>query len=200
MLTQLATSLAAAMNRNLAASLTARSAAAKLEGLSMDVGLAGARPVLRVAVRGGQLNVAPPDEAPADVSLSGVLPRLAALLTGDHSGPGLTLSGDPAVAEDFARLLKHCRPDPEEELARFSGEVFARQAGDAARAAAQWARGGSASMRRSVRDFVQEEARLAPTRVEFDAFAEQVERLRDTVGRLAQRARLLRDSAPGQGS
>ena len=192
MLEQLANSAAAVLNRNLAASLTARRAAERLEGVSMDVGLAGARAVLRMSVRDGRLGVGSPDGQPANVSLSGDLPRLVALLGGDHAGPGLELRGDPALAEAFARLLKHCRPDPEEELARFTGEVFARQAGDAARAAAQWAGEGAVSLRRSVRDFVQEEARLAPTRVEFEAFAEQVEALRDTVGRLEGRARILR--------
>ena len=192
MLEQLANSAAAVLNRNLAASLTARRAAEGLEGVSMDVGLAGARPVLRMWVRDGQLNVGSPDGQPADVSLSGDLPRLVALLGGDHAGPGLELRGDPALAEAFARLLKHCRPDPEEELARFTGEVFARQAGDAARAAAQWAEQSAVSLRRSMRDFVQEEARLAPTRVEFEAFAEQVEGLRDAAGRLAARMRILR--------
>ncbi|MCY4156731.1 MAG: SCP2 sterol-binding domain-containing protein [Gammaproteobacteria bacterium] len=192
MLEQLANSAAAVLNRNLAASLTARRAAERLEGVSMDVGLAGARAVLRMSVRDGRLGVGSPDGQPAKVSLSGDLPRLVALLGGDHASPGLELRGDPALAEAFARLLKHCRPDPEEELARFTGEVFARQAGDAARAAAQWAGEGAVSLRRSLRDFVQEEARLAPTRVEFEAFAEQVEALRDTVGRLEGRARILR--------
>ncbi len=192
MLEQLANSAAAVLNRNLAASLTARRAAAGLEGVSMDVGLAGARPVLRMSVRDGQLSVGSPDNQPADVILSGDLPRLVALLGGDHAGPGLELRGDPALAEAFARLLKYCRPAPDEELARFTGDVFARQAGDAARTAAQWAGEGAVSLRRSLRDFVQEEARLAPTRVEFEAFAEQVEGLRDTVGRLAARARILR--------
>ena len=194
MLEQLAASVAGVLNRNLEASLSARRAAAALEGASMDVGLAGARPVLRMAVRDGKLDVAEPDGTPADVSLGGDLPRLAALLGGDHAAPGLDLRGDPAVAEAFARLLKHCRPDPEEELARFTGEVFARQAGDAARAAAQWAEGGSESLRRSMRDFVQEEARLAPTRVEFDAFSGEVESLRDSVARVGARVGALRKS------
>ena len=194
MLEQLAASVAGVLNRNLEASLSARRAAAALEGASMDVGLAGARPVLRMAVRDGKLDVAEPDGTPADVSLGGGLPRLAALLGGDHAAPGLDFRGDPAVAEAFARLLKHCRPDPEEELARFTGEVFARQAGDAARAAAQWAEGGSESLRRSMRDFVQEEARLAPTRVEFDAFSGEVESLRDSVARVGARVGALRKS------
>ena len=191
MLKQLAASVADVLNRNLAASLSARRVAAGMEGLCMDVGLASAEPVLRMAVQDGRLAIAKPDESPADVTLSGSLRRLVALLGGDHGSPGLDMKGDPAVAEEFARLLKHCRPDPEEELALLAGDVFARQAGDAARAAAQWAEGGSESLRRSVRDFVQEEARLAPTRVEFDAFAEQVERMRDKAERLAARAHLL---------
>ena len=191
MLKQLAASVAEVLNRNLEASLSARRAAAGVEGLRMDVGLAGALPALRMAVQDGRLTLAKPDETPADVSLSGSLRRLVALLGGDHASPGLDMKGDPAVAEGFARLLRHCRPDPEEELARLAGEVFARQTGDAARAAAQWAEGSSESLRRSMRDFVQEEGRLAPTRVEFDAFADQVEGMRDRAARLAARARVL---------
>ena len=191
MLEQLAASCADVLNRNLAASLSARRAAAGMEGLRVDVGLAGAEPVLRLAVQDGRLAIAKPDESPADVTLSGSLGRLVALLGGDHAAPGLDMKGDPAVAEGFARLLRHCRPDPEEELARLAGDVFARQAGDAARAAAQWAEGSSESLRRSMRDFVQEEGHLAPTRVEFDAFADQVEGMRDKAARLAARARVL---------
>ncbi len=195
MLETLATSLASVLNRNLEASLTARHAAAAIEGRCMDVGLAGARPVLRMAVQGGRLMILKPDQSAADISLGGSPSRLAALLGGDHAGPGLDLKGDPAVAEGFARLLKHCRPSPEEELARLTGDVFAHQASDALRAATQWAEGGAGSLRRSMRDFVQEEARLAPTRVEFDDFAEQVEQLRDTVARLAARAGALENGS-----
>ena len=191
MLEQLANSAAAVLNRNLQASLSARRAAAGVEGLCMDVGLSGGPPVMRMTVLEGVLTVAKPAEAPADVSLAGSVGRLVALLGGDHTGPGLDMRGDPAVAEGFGRLLKHCRPDPEEELARVTGDAVAQQAGDAARATMGWATAAAESVRRSARDFVQEEARLAPTRVEFDAFAEQVEGMRDTVGRLAARWRAL---------
>ena len=175
------------LNRNLEASLTARRAAAEVEGLCMDVGLSASEPVMRMRVEGGRLRFREPDDAPAAVTLAGDWRRLLALLGGDHTGPGLDLRGDPAVAEGFARLLQHCRPDPEEELARHTGPVLARQAGDAASAAARWAEQAAGSLKRNVRDFLQEEARLSPTRVEFDSFAEEVEGLRDTVGRIAAR-------------
>ena len=117
--------------------------------------------------------------------------RLIELLGGDHSGPGLDLRGDPAVAEGFARLLRHCRPSPEEELAHFTGDALAHEAGDAARAVAGWAGETAGSIRRNLRDFIQEEARFAPTRVEADAFASEVEELRDRAGRLAARVEAL---------
>lgn len=179
------------LNRNLQASLTARRAADEVEGLCLDVGLSAADPIMRMSVEGGRLHFGEPGEAPAGVTLTGDWRRLVALLGGDHTGPGLDLRGDPAVAEKFARLLKHCRPSPEEELARFAGEPFARQAGDAVRTGAQWVEGAAGSLKRNVRDFVQEEARLSPTRVESDGFAEEVERLRDTVGRLSARVNAL---------
>lgn len=190
-LAQLAGLLEGVLNRNLEASLSARRTAAALEGSCMDVGLPGLAPALRISVAGGQLRFAEPGPAPAGVALAGDWGRLLALLAGDHTGPGLDLQGDPALAEGFARLLEHCRPGPEEELARLTGDAFARQTADMVRAATQWAAEAAGSLRRNVRDFVQEEARLLPTRVEFDAFSEDVERLRDTVGRVSARVSAL---------
>lgn len=191
MLAKLATSLEGVLNRNLHASLTARHAAAEMEGLCMDMGVSASQPMLRMSVEGGNLRFTAPDENPSAVTLSGGWRRLLDLLGGDHTGPGLDLRGDPAVAEGFARLLKHCRPNPEEELARFTGDALAHEAGDAARAAAGWAGDAAGSLRRNLRDFVQEEARLSPTRVEFDAFSGEVERLRDSVARVGARVQAL---------
>ena len=100
------------LNRNLEASLTARRAAADVEGLCTDVGLSASEPLMRMRVEGGRLRLGEPDDAPAAVTLAGDWSRLLALLGGDHTAPGLDLRGDPAVAEGFARLLKHCRPGP----------------------------------------------------------------------------------------
>ena len=182
------------LNRNLKASITARRAARELEGRSMDIGLQAAEPLARLRVEQGLLQFGMPEDAAADVTLTAGWRRLLELLGGDDAGPGLDLRGDPAVAEGFARLLRHSRPGPEEELARLAGDRFARQAGDAARAASRWAGGAAASVRRNVRDFAQEEARLLPTWVEFEAFAEEVERLRDAVGRMAARVSALREA------
>ncbi len=187
MFAKLVTSLEGALNRNLQASLTARRAAAELEGLCMDMGVSASQPILRMSVEGGRLRFTEPAEEPSGVTLSGGWRRLLDLLGGDHTGPGLDLRGDPAVAEGFARLLRHCRPSPEEELARFTSDAFAQEAGDAARAAAGWAGDAAGSLRRNLRDFVQEEARFSPTRVEFDAFSGEVERLRDSVARVGAR-------------
>ena len=188
---ELAFPLEKLLNRNLNSSITARRAASELEGRSMDVGLQAPEPMLRVCVQQGLLRLRAPEETPPDVALTAGWRRLLELLGGDDSGPGLDLRGDPAVAEGFARLLRHCRPSLEEELSRFSGDRFSRQAGDAIRTAAGWAEGAAGSIRRNLRDFVQEEARFAPTRVEFDSFAADVERLRDAAGRVAARVSAL---------
>ncbi len=185
------------LNRNLQASLTARRTAADLEGKTMDLGVSATDPLLRISVEGGRLSFSDPDETQPAVVLAGDLPRLLQLLGGDHSGPGLDLRGDPAVAEGFAGLLKHCRPSPEEELARFTSDTFARQAGDAVRAAMDWTVDAAGSVRRNVRDFVQEEARFLPTRVEFDTFSEEVERLRDSVDRASARLSALAKGPKG---
>lgn len=158
----------------------------------MDIGLQAAEPLLRVCVEQGLLRLRAPEDTVTDVALTAGWRRLLELLGGDHTGPGLEMRGDPAVAENFARLLRHCRPIPEEELARFAGDAFAHEAGDAARAFAGWAGDAARSLRRNLRDFVQEEARIAPTRVEFDIFSAEVERLRDRAARIGARIEALR--------
>lgn len=198
MFAKLAASLESVLNRNLAASLTARQAAAELEGLCMDIGVSASQPALRLGVEAGRLRFSEAGGQTAGVTLSGDWRRLLQLLGGDHTGPGLDLRGDPAVAEGFARLLKHCRPAPEEELARLTGDAFAHQAGETARSAAEWAEQAAGSFRRNLRDFLQEEARFAPTRVEFDTFSREVEQLRDRAGRLAARINALGQGGGGR--
>ena len=71
MLAQIASSLEGLLNRNLHASLTAREAAAGLEGQCMDLGVSASQPLLRMSVEGGRLRFAEPDGTPGDVTLAG---------------------------------------------------------------------------------------------------------------------------------
>ena len=100
---------------------------------------------------------------------------------------GARLSGDAPTAEAFAELLRHARPDMEEELSKLIGDIPAHEIAGAARRTDAFARRAGSALTMNASEFLQEEARQLPPRVEVDAFGQDVERLRDDVERAAQR-------------
>jgi ubiquinone biosynthesis protein UbiJ len=104
-----------------------------------------------------------------------------------------SLSGDLQVAERFAQLLKLARPDVEDELARWLGDVPAHALGEVARGTSAWLARAAAALRMNTAEYLQEESRAVPAALEAQAFYSDVERLRDDVERAAARlARLAR--------
>ena len=100
---------------------------------------------------------------------------------------GARLSGDAPTAEAFAELLRHARPDMEEELSKLIGDIPAHEIAGAARRTDAFARRAGSALTMNASEFLQEEARQLPPRVEVDAFGRDVDRLRDDVERAAQR-------------
>ena len=83
--------------------------------------------------------------------------------------------------------MRHARPDIEAELAKLVGDIPAHQVAGLARRTDAWARRAATALAMNTAEFLQEEARQLPPRVEVDAFGRSVERLRDDVERAAQR-------------
>jgi ubiquinone biosynthesis accessory factor UbiJ len=104
-----------------------------------------------------------------------------------------SLSGDLQVAERYSQLLKLARPDIEDEVARWIGDVPAHALGEFARGAGAWLARAAGALRMNAAEYLQEESRVMPAPLEADAFYSDVERLRDDVERTAARlARLER--------
>ena len=101
------------------------------------------------------------------------------------------LSGDLEVAERFARLLKLARPDLEEEVAKWVGDVPAHALGEVVRGAAAWFARAAAAVRMNAAEYLQEESRAMPAPLEAQAFYADVERLRDDVERVSARLKRL---------
>jgi ubiquinone biosynthesis accessory factor UbiJ len=112
------------------------------------------------------------------------------------------IEGDTTLAQAFNRALAGLDVDWEEQLARVIGDPFAHQVGTRVRAAARWGQKTSESLTADLQEYLQEEARLLPTRYEIDAFLAQVDILRDDVERAeAHVERLTRQLAgPGKHS
>ena len=112
---------------------------------------------------------------------------------GDVKRTQANFSGDLQVAERYSQLLKLARPDIEDEVAKWIGDVPAHALGDMARGAGAWLARAAEALRMNTAEYLQEESRALPAALEADAFYSDVERLRDDVQRTAARlARLER--------
>jgi ubiquinone biosynthesis protein UbiJ len=95
--------------------------------------------------------------------------------------------GDAEIAEGFRRLLEAARPDFEEELSRFTGDAAAHYLAGFAREAAAFGRRAGDTLARNTAEYLTEESRDLPVRIEVEEFLEDVDRLREAVDRLESR-------------
>jgi ubiquinone biosynthesis protein UbiJ len=156
---------------------------------------------VRLAAESGTLAVRPAGEEPADAVIEGTPLSFLRLATGDAArsirAGGMDVRGDAEVAEGFRRLLEAARPDLEEELSRFTGDVAAHYLAGFARDAADFGRRAGDSFARSTAEYLTEESRDLPVRLEVEEFLEDVDRLREAVDRLDARvAALMRAQGP----
>ena len=185
------------LNRNVGASTPARQLLLQLAGRSFAVEAGGAPgPTLRIRFHAEATGIrVTASDAPADATVAGTPLSLLALLRGDAQGRlqsgGATIRGDAETAKAFEQLLKHARPDLEEELARLVGDGPAYHAARLARGVLQWGRQAADSFARNVGEYLQEEGRDVPARAELEIFLEGVDRVREDVDRAEARLRLL---------
>jgi ubiquinone biosynthesis protein UbiJ len=186
--------LEAILNGNVAQSGKARALVERLDGRSLALAADGTPLKLRMRVSEGRIRIDDTDD-PADARLSGTPLALLAL-----AGPqgeerlragGVRIEGDAEVAQRFRELLRHSRPDFEEELSRVIGDVAAHQVANAARGFLEWGRSASDSLATSVAEFLQEEGRDVPTRLEVEEYLRAVDTLRNDVDRLEARLQRL---------
>lgn len=183
--------LEAVLNRNVAESRGAQALARQLDGRVLSLTVEGTPIAVFFRAEGGRLALASRHDADADASLSGTPIALLALAGPKAEGAlrtgGVRIEGDAEVAQKFRELLAQAQPDFEEELARVLGDVAARRLANAARGLLDWGRKAAGSFTGSVVEYLQEEGRDVPTRVEVDEFLEGVDRLRDDTERLEAR-------------
>ena len=189
----------AVLNRNIAASATARQLCRQLDGKVLALHVTGTPVNIFLRGTGERMEVDTVNTGVATASLSGTplsLLRLAgARADAALRGGNVHIEGNAEVAQTFSELLKHARPDLEEELSRVIGDVAAHQAGNIARSALAFGRRAADTFAQNVAEFLQEESRDLPTRTEADEFLAGVDKLRDDVDRVAARIKLLEQRA-----
>ena len=159
-----------------------KSLAIEIDGLSVRVVLSAERARLRMVVDNVIPTSATLKAGPVDL-----LRLIGSDKLGDLKGAQAELSGEIHVADSFAALLHHARPDPEEELSRWIGDIAAHEIAAAARGLADWTRRSGRALEMNAGEYLQEESEILPATLCLQSFYADVERLSEDVDRAAQR-------------
>lgn len=191
MIDQLAAGAAVALlNRLLAREAWARQRLAPYAG---KLALFEAPPLsLRIGVRDGGLLDAPgglgPDAKAPDVTLGVDLASLPNLFADRRAVMrNVRLSGDAEFAQALSEVLQNLRPEPEEDLAPFVGDAAAVRIVGFLRTVFAHVQEGAQRLSSTAADYFVAENPLIAARAELEAFARDVNRMRDDVERLAKR-------------
>jgi ubiquinone biosynthesis accessory factor UbiJ len=189
----------AVFNRNISASSAAATLVKRLEGTSLQVEITGMTRI-RVSAFAGRLSLLAGDDSPADATLSGSPPALLQLLRAGaaaQSRSSVQIRGDAEIANLYRELLTAARPDLEEELSRWVGDMPARHLSQLAKSVRTWARRARRTAGENIAEYLQEEGRDLVTKTEMEEFLRGVDALRDGVERIEARLKGVEQRARG---
>jgi ubiquinone biosynthesis protein UbiJ len=188
----------AAFNRNIAASGKAAALAKRLEGTSLQVDVEGITRV-RALCFGGRLALLGGDDTPADAVITGSAPALLQMLRAGASSAqarsSVQIRGDAEIANSYRELFTAARPDLEEELSRWVGDLPARHLSQLAKSVRTWARRARRTAGENIAEYLQEEGRDLVTKTEMEEFLRGVDGVREGVDRLEARLKGLEQRA-----
>lgn len=186
-----------ALNRALALSPHSKIALAQLEDCvfalhctapSMDIYLhPGAQGIHLTSVHPGPVTTSIKGEAADFTELATSSDPTATLING-----GLELDGDSAPLLELQRILAALDMDWEAPLVDALGDVAGHQLAQLLRHAFAWGKQASTSLTRQLEEFIHEEARLSPPRLEVEDFYQDLQELGLRVDRLQSRTERLR--------
>jgi len=182
-----------ALNRYIALDPEGPARFARLHGRVVALHLTGLELTLYlVPDESGHLQVHGRWEGEPDCRLSGSpfdLARAGDGVRGAHElfAGRVGIQGDTDLAHRFGALLAGLDVDWEEQLSRVTGDVLAHQVGRGARATQRYFADRRATFETNLGEYLTEEARLLPSPQEYEAWASDVETLRDDAERLAAR-------------
>ncbi len=191
------------LNRYLALDPEGAQGFAPLYGRIIAIEIWGLGTRLTLVPGPGLLQVFGPYDATPDCLIRGAPLALLRMVIAERKeseiGSGVVeIEGDTAIAHELAKALAGLDVDWEEQLARLVGDPIAHPVGQGVRGLAQWGRRTADTLTADLKEYLEEEARLLPTRYELDAFLAEVDTLRDDVERLEARLERLarRPQAP----
>lgn len=194
----------AAVNRVLALDPATIAELESLIGKTLAIDLQGIGIVVYASPRPGGLDLFTDSREDPDVVVKGppfALLRLLASRDDDSLlGGEVTVSGDAALMQRIKSIFDRVDIDWEEQLSAVIGDIGARQLGNFVRGLSAWGNRSRETLFGDMGEYLSEELRLTPGRLELDHFNEQVDELRDDVERLLKRAAGLRVPGPERDS
>ena len=108
------------------------------------------------------------------------------------------IRGDAEIANSYRELFTAARPDLEEELSRWVGDMPARHLSQLAKSVRAWARRARRTAGENIAEYLQEEGRDLVTKTEMEEFLSGVDGVRDGVERLEARLRSVEQRLKGR--
>jgi ubiquinone biosynthesis protein UbiJ len=180
----------ALLNRCIDSSAQAAAVARRLQGTSLQIDIEGMTRI-RASAHHGRLALVAGDDSAADAALSGSLPALLQLFKGGanrgSTTPAAQIRGDAEIANRYRELFVLARPDPEEELSRWIGDLPARRVSLFAQRAINLMQRTRRTAGENIAEYLQEEGRDLVNRTELDEFLRGVDELRETADRIEAR-------------
>ena len=137
-------------------------------------------------------------EGEADVKLSGNSWDFFHMGINQHLSAETTVvdnnihfQGNISVGQKFAQLFGELNIDWEEALADVMGDIFAHRAANVARHAGNWLKEVFGTTQENINEYLQEELRITPARIEIENFYDDLADLRADSERLLARFQLL---------
>jgi len=96
----------------------------------------------------------------------------------------INFDGDVGVGQKYQKLIGLLKPDIEEELSHFVGDIMANNISSFARATKSWAINSKNIFDENIAEYLQEEIRIMPNKFEFNNFSKKISELRDDVERI----------------
>jgi ubiquinone biosynthesis protein UbiJ len=186
-----------AVNRLLALDPEFAEGVAEFEGTVLEIHVQGLDERLQLHASASGIGVIPVSDdqqtgVVADVVISGppfTLLRLAASLDSVDGvlPPDVSISGELQLVQRLTLLAKRARFDWEEPLSNVLGDSLAHELGRGMRAFATQLGAAAGTLVGDVGEYLREERRVCPTRLEVDDFSAGVDTTRDDVERLEVR-------------
>jgi ubiquinone biosynthesis protein UbiJ len=160
-----------------------------LDGRTLAVEIAGMNLDIHISVAHRRLRLHQAHTQAPDVTLRGTPLGLLALLRSEDPMTAVQqgmveLRGDAQLAREFKKVFDSLDIDWEEMASHLVGDWPAHQLGILAQNLRQWRRRSDDSLHRSLGEYLQEEARLLPARIEIENFIAEVDALREAADRL----------------